>query len=69
VSEPGATLDELVTELEAAAARLRSGGLEPVDAAGLVDRCAQLAARVGSELDGAGRAAESGGGEGQGTLL
>lgn len=69
MSDPGITLDELVAELEAAAARLRSGGLEPAAAAELVDRCAQLAGSVGSELDAAGRAAESGGREGQGTLL
>jgi exonuclease VII small subunit len=50
-------LDALVAELEAAATRLRSGELEREEAAQLVERCAELAARVGSELDAAGRAA------------
>ncbi len=53
-----ASLDPLVDELEQAAARLRGGDLDPPDAAELVERCAELAARIGSELDRAGREAE-----------
>jgi hypothetical protein len=44
-------LEKLVSELEAAARRLRDGELEGPEAAELVERCAQLAARVGAELD------------------
>ena len=51
-------LDPLIAELDQAAARLRAGGLEPADAADLVERCAEIAARIGSELDRAGRDAE-----------
>ena len=51
-------LDELIGELEQAAARLRAGDLDQAAAAEVVERCAELAARIGSELDRAGRAAE-----------
>ena len=51
-------LDSLIRELEDAAARLRSEELAPAEAAELVERCAELAGRVGSELDARGRAAE-----------
>ena len=44
-------LHELVTELEDAAAQLRSGELAPEDAAQTVERCAELAARIGAQLD------------------
>ena len=44
-------LEDAIAELENAAARLRSGEIEPEEAAALVERCAELAARVGSELD------------------
>lgn len=44
-------LHELVVELEDTAAQLRSGELSPEDAAGAVERCAALAARVGAQLD------------------
>jgi exonuclease VII small subunit len=44
-------LDSAIDELERAAARLRTGEIEPEEAAELVERCAQLAARVGAELD------------------
>jgi exonuclease VII small subunit len=60
-------LDALVDELEAAAARLRSGDLDADEAAALVERCAELAARIGSGLDAAGREASLG--EGQERLL
>ena len=52
-------LDDLVAELEDTATRLRTAGLEPAAAADLVDRCAQLAAEIGSGLDRAGREAEA----------
>jgi hypothetical protein len=60
-------LDELVSELEATAARLRSGELESREAADLVERCAELAGRIGSELDAQSRAASET--EGQERLL
>jgi hypothetical protein len=44
-------LDELVEELEAVAGKLRSGLTDADEAADLVERCAELAARIGSELD------------------
>ena len=44
-------LDDAIAEQESAAARLRSGDIEPDEAAALVERCAELAARVGAELD------------------
>ena len=50
-------LDALVEELEQTAARLRSGELEPDDAAAAVERCAELASQVGGELDVQARAA------------
>jgi hypothetical protein len=51
-------LDQLIRELESVAERLRNEQVEPAEAAELVDRCAELAARVGGELDARGRAAE-----------
>lgn len=51
-------LDTLVRELEDAATRLRSGDLDAHEAAALVERCAELAGRAGSELDRAAREAE-----------
>ena len=44
-------LEELVTELENTADQLRAGELAPEDAAAAVERCAELAARVGATLD------------------
>ena len=52
------SLDDLATELEGVAARLRSGDLGSDEAAELVQRSAQLAARLGSELDARGRSAD-----------
>ena len=51
-------LDSLIRELESVADRLRGDQISPDDAAQLVDRCAELAARVGGELDARGRATE-----------
>jgi len=64
------TLDALIAELEAAATRLRTEEMPPGDAADLVERCAELAGRIGGELDRAGREAErESPGEGQEQLL
>ncbi len=51
-------LDKAIRELEESAAQLRAGEMDAVQAAELVERCADLAARVGAELDRAGRDAE-----------
>ena len=51
-------LEALIGELDSAAARLRAGELDPGEAADLVERCAELAGRVGTKLDRAGRRAE-----------
>ena len=59
--------DDLSRELEEVAARLRSGDIEPTEAAELVERCAELAARVGAELDAQSRTASEA--EGQERLL
>ena len=56
-------LDELVGELETVATRLRSGELSAEEAGELVERCAELAARIGSELDAEGRAADEAAGQ------
>ena len=44
-------LEELVGELENTADQLRAGELSPEDAAAAVERCAELAARVGATLE------------------
>ena len=44
-------LHELVVELEDTAAQLRAGELSAEDAAQAVERCAELAARVGAQVD------------------
>ena len=62
-------LDTLAKELEELAQRLRSGELTGDDAAAAVERCADLAARLGAELDSAARGAERGDLEGQERLL
>jgi hypothetical protein len=54
-----ATIDELIAELERTAARLREGELDQGEAASLVERCAELANRVGSQLEADARAAAS----------
>jgi hypothetical protein len=58
-------IEELVAELEQTAARLRAGQLEQGEAATLVERCADLANRVGSQLEREARAAAGGGQPGQ----
>ena len=53
-----AELDSLIRELDEAAASLRADDMNAGEAAALVERCAELAARLGSELDRAAREAE-----------
>ena len=60
-------LDELIAELQSAADRLRAGEVGSDEAAALVERCAELAAAVGMELDSGSRAASEA--EGQERLL
>ena len=63
-------IDALIRELEDASARLRAGQMETDEAAALVERCAELAGRVGAELDRATREAErESPGDGQEQLL
>ena len=58
------SLDGLADELTAVAGQLRAGNLDPAQAAELVQRCAELAARLASELDVRNRAANQAGGPG-----
>jgi len=51
MSEATDSLDDLIARLERAAEQLRSGELSTDAAATLVDECAALANRAGSELD------------------
>ena len=59
----------LVEELEATAERLRRGDVDAEGGAELVDRCAELASRLGAELDRQARAAAAEPAPGQETLL
>jgi hypothetical protein len=61
------SLEELTEELEAVADKLRAGAVEPDEAAELVERCAELAAQLGSEVDARARSASET--EGQERLL
>jgi len=68
--DPPSALDASITELEQAAERLRTSDLDPDEAAELVERCAELAARAGGELERASRrAAAESAPSGQETLL
>ena len=62
-------LSGLIEELEAAAARLRAGDLGADEAAAVVERCAELAARIGADLDAESRAASQAPAAGQERLL
>jgi hypothetical protein len=62
------SLEDLVRVLEGAAEQLRSGDLDSAAAADLIERCADLAARLGGELEARLRSGE-GGSPGQETLL
>jgi len=61
--------ETLVAELEIAAARLRAGEIGSQEAAELVERCADLAARLGAALEGAARTSAEGEPPGQESLL
>jgi hypothetical protein len=63
------TIDELVTELERTANRLREGDLDQGQAAQLVERCAELANRVGAGLEREARDSAAGDAPGQEQLL
>ena len=60
-------LDELAAELEVVADKLRSEAIDPDEAAAVVERCAELAQRIGAEIDARSRSA--GEVEGQERLL
>ena len=61
------SLTALADELESVADKLRSDAIDADEAADLVERCAEIAARLGAEIDSRARgAAES---EGQERLL
>ncbi|MGI8592871.1 MAG: hypothetical protein ACR2ML_00610 [Solirubrobacteraceae bacterium] len=62
-------LEELTRELEDAAAQLRTGELEPGQAATLVEECARIAALAGAELDRQSQDAAPDPRPGQGELL
>jgi hypothetical protein len=66
MAEPD-SVSALAEELEAVAERLRSGSLDQDEAASLVERCAELAGRLGAEIDT--RARVAGEAEGQERLL
>lgn len=51
-------IDALIAELEEASARLRAGNMGTDEAAALVERCAEVAGRLGAELDRAAREAD-----------
>jgi hypothetical protein len=62
-------MEVLAGELEAAAEQLRSGELDAEQAAEVVERCAELAARLGSEVERIAREARTEAPPGQETLL
>jgi hypothetical protein len=66
MSEPQ-SLEQLADELEAVAGKLRAGAVDPEEAAELVERCAELAGRLGAEVDA--QARRAGQTEGQERLL
>lgn len=61
------SIDDIVRELEQTAAQLRRGELDSAAAADLVERCAEIAARLGAEIDSRARGASES--EGQERLL
>ena len=62
-------IETIARELEQAAARLRDEDVGADEAAELVERCAELAARAGQELEREARATPGGDQPGQETLL
>ena len=67
MNEVAPGLEELAAELEAVADKLRSEAIDGDEAADLVERCAELAQRIGTEIDARSRSA--GEAEGQERLL
>ena len=61
------SLTALAEELEAVADKLRSDAVDSDEAADLVERCAEVAARLGGEIDSRARGASDS--EGQERLL
>ena len=61
------TMTALAEELEAVADKLRAEAVDADEAADLVERCAEIAARLGAEVDSQARAASES--EGQERLL
>ena len=61
------TLEELASELESVADKLRAEAIDAEEAADLVERCADLAQRIGAEIDA--RTRSAGAAEGQERLL
>jgi methyl-accepting chemotaxis protein len=61
------TLEELAADLESVADKLRAEAIDAEEAADLVERCADLAQRIGAEIDARSRTA--GDVEGQERLL
>jgi hypothetical protein len=67
VNEVAPGLDDLADQLEAVADKLRAEAIDGDEAADLVERCAELAQRIGAEIDARSRSA--GAAEGQERLL
>ena len=67
MNEVAPGLEELAAELEAVADKLRAEAIDGDEAADLVERCAELAQRIGTEIDARSRSA--GEAEGQERLL
>jgi hypothetical protein len=65
VIEGAQSLEDLAAELERVADKLRSEAIDGEEAADLVERCAELAQRIGAEVD----ARSRGEAEGQERLL
>ena len=61
------TLEELASELESVADKLRAEAIDAEEAADLVERCADLAQRIGAEIDA--RTRSAGEAQGQERLL
>ena len=69
MNDAPAAIDQLVSDLEKTAERLRGGDLEQGEAAQLVERCADLAGRIGGQLDREWRGDAGSRGPGQEQLL
>ena len=57
MNEVAPGLEELAAELEAVADKLRSEAIDGDEAADLVERCAELAQRIGADIDARSRSA------------